>query len=259
MSAFGNPPGIDLRSYMSIGAWVLGWPDLALARARDGVRIARDLGHLFGLAQALFFQAIAHSLRGEVAAQRVLAAETVALSEAQGFALWLGVGRAWEAAVRVAGGEREAISDLLSGLALAETTGNQAGAPTNLGLLAEAHLAAGQLAEARGAAEAGLAIAAQTGQHLGDADLHRLLGEIVLADGGATADAEAAFLRSLEVARGQEAKSLELRTATRLARLWRHDRRDEARALLAPVYGGFTEGFATRDLVDAKALLDQLG
>jgi predicted ATPase len=92
-----------------------------------------------------------------------------------------------------------------------------------------------------------------------DADLHRLLGEIVLATGGAPADAEALFQRALAIARAQEARSFELIAATSLARLWRaQGRRAEAHALLAPVYGWFSEGFDTGDLVAARTLLDEL-
>lgn len=128
-----------------------------------------------------------------------------------------------------------------------------------LTLLGEAYLTAGQIPEARGAVEGGLALAAQTGQAFFDAELHRLRGETVLAGGDAPAEAEAAFLRGLDIARAQEAKSFDLRTATSLARLWRHQgKRAEAHALLAPIYGWFSEGFDTRDLIEAKALLAAL-
>src|SRR5262245_32985013 len=115
--------------------------------------------------------------------------------------------------------------------------------------------------------ETGLAIAAQTGQPGADTHLHRLHGEIVLrmVDGPgrsveADGTAELCFRRALDVARAQEAKSLELRAAMSLARLWRDQgKRTEARALLAPIYAWFSEGFDTGDLIEAKALLDELG
>ena len=98
------------------------------------------------------------------------------------------------------------------------------------------------------------------GQHYVDAELHRLRAEILLdKDGDAAEDAEALLGQSLEIARRQEAKSFELRAATSLARLWqRQGKGDAARALLAPLYDWFTEGFDTRDVKDAKALLDEL-
>ena len=105
----------------------------------------------------------------------------------------------------------------------------------------------------------GLAVAAQTGQPLFDADLHRLDGDLLLATGGTADEAAARYHRALAIAREQGARSFELRAATSLARLWRDQgKRAEARDLLAPVYATFTEGFATRDLIDAKALLDDI-
>jgi len=198
-------------------------------------------------------------MRRDVSSQRERAAEAMAFSEAHGFPFWLGLASTFHAAARVAAGEQEAVADLLPGLVQSGGTGNRGGAPGLLSVVADAYLTAGKLAEARSAVEGGLALAAQTGQHFMDAELHRLAGEIELAGGGAAADAEALFLRSLEIARSQEAKSPELRTATSLARLWRDQgRRVEARELLAPIHAWFTEGFDTRDLVEAKALLAEL-
>jgi predicted ATPase len=114
------------------------------------------------------------------------------------------------------------------------------------------------LAEARATIETACAVAAQTDQHFHDAELYRLKGQVLLAS-PAHAAAEGLFRQALAIARSQEAKSFELRAATSLVRLWREQgKRAEARALLAPVYGWFTEGFDTRDLQDAKALLEEL-
>ena len=97
------------------------------------------------------------------------------------------------------------------------------------------------------------------GQHYFDADLHRLDGDLFLGNGGAADEAAARYHRALAIARAQGARSFELRAATSLARLWRDQgKRAEARDLLAPVYGWFTEGFDARDLQDAKALLEEL-
>jgi predicted ATPase len=111
--------------------------------------------------------------------------------------------------------------------------------------------------EALGALGLGLAQAEQQGEHWYDAELHRLRAEILLdMDGNAIEEVEALFGQSLAIARGQEAKTFELRAATSLARLWqRQGKRDAARDLLAPLYAWFTEGFDTRDLIEAKALL----
>jgi predicted ATPase len=129
-----------------------------------------------------------------------------------------------------------------------------------LAVLAHAHMAVGQPAEAMIALQAALAISEQTGQPLLDAEFYRARGELVLAapDGG-PAQAESFFRRALEIAQAQEARSLELRAAMSLARLLRtQERADEARALLTPLYAWFTEGFDTSDLREAKALLEEL-
>jgi tetratricopeptide (TPR) repeat protein len=276
VSAAGGNPVILPVSYLDLGVialafgawplWSLGWPDAAIARAREAVRLAQELRDPFNLAYALMTESVTHWFRRDVAAQCERAGEVVALSEANGFPLWLGIGRVYQAAARVLGGESAAVADILAGLALCAETGSQGGAPDMFAVLAEAMLAAGQVAEARDAVETGLAIGEQTRQHTADANLHRLQGEIPLrnADGSrrsveAEATAEECFRRALEVGRAQETRSLELRAATSLARLWRDQGKcAEARDLLAPIYAWFTEGFDTRDLQDAKALLEEL-
>ena len=181
------------------------------------------------------------------------------LSETQGFPFWLGLGRALHAAARVVAGNAGALPEILDGMALVGQTGSQAGAPTLFAVLAEAQRATGKLAEAQGTVATALAVAAQTGQPLSNADLHRLDGDLLLATGGTADEAAARYHRALAIAREQGSRSFELRAATSLARLWRDQgKRTEARNLLAPVYATFTEGFDTRDLVDAKTLLDDL-
>jgi len=126
-------------------------------------------------------------------------------------------------------------------------------------VLADAQRAAGQLADAQNTVAIGLAIAEQTGQPAWDADLHRLGGDLLLATGGAAEEADVCYHRAHAIAREQGARSFELRAATGLARLWRDQgKRADARDLLAPVYGWFTEGFDTGDLQQAKALLEDL-
>jgi len=255
----GNDQGMAAMGFAAWNLSHLGQPDAALARAREAVALARRLDHPFSLALALFFEMSLHWWRRDVAAQRERAADMIALSETQGFPLWLGVGRAYHAAARVVAGDAGALPEMLDGMALAGETGSQAGAPALFALLAEAQQAAGQLAEAQGTAATALAVAAQTGSFFGDADLHRLDGDLLLATGGAADEAAARYHRALAIAREQGARSLELRAATSLARLWRDQgKRAEARDLLAPIYAWFTEGFDTRDLQDAKALLEEL-
>jgi len=246
----GNDQGISARIYSAQNVWYLGKPDAALARGLDD---------LFSLAFALFFETVVHWHRCDVAAQRERVTEVLALSETQGFPLWLGLGRAFRGAARVTEGDPGALAEVMEGVAFAAETGNQLGAPAILLRVAEAQQAAGQLAEAQGTVATALTVAAQTGQPFVDADLHRLDGDLLLATGGPTDEAAARYHRALAIAREQGARSFELRAATSLARLWRDQgNRAEARALLAPLYAWFTEGFDTRDLQEAKALLEEL-
>ncbi len=158
---------------------------------------------------------------------------------------------------RVVAGDAAGLQESLKALALIRETGYQT--PGIFYVLAETQQAGGQLAEARAAVTAALAMSAQLAQPLWDADLHRLDGDLILATGGAPEEAAAHYQQALDIARAQDAKSFELRAATSLARLWRDQgRHAEARDLLAPLYAWFTEGFNTGDLKDAKALLDEL-
>jgi class 3 adenylate cyclase len=256
VSALAGDAGVVALIYAGWNLWHLGWPDRALARVREGVVLARRLSDPFNLGHALAFEMVLHWLRRDGRAQRERALETIAISEAHGFPLWLALGRTFGAAARVAGGEHGALADLLAGLALAAERPNQAGAPALFAVLGETNLAVGRPAEARGAVEAGHVFAG-TGQLFFEAELHRLEGEIVLAGGG---EPEAAFQRALDIARKLGARSFELRAATSFARRWRDQgKAAQARELLQPLYNWFTEGFDTKDLRDAKALLAELG
>jgi len=200
-------------------------------------------------------------LRRDWRAERERAADVIALGDVQGFPLLRGAGRIYHGLARVHAGEgADALTEVAEGLALHTSTGNRGGIPGMLAGLADGQRAAGQHAVALRMVESGLTLASDTGQHFCDAGLFHLKGELLLATKPASSgEAEALFRRALDIARAQEAKSFELRAATSLARLWqRQGKRAEARALLAPVYAWFTEGLDTRDLIEAKALLDEL-
>jgi predicted ATPase len=135
-------------------------------------------------------------------------------------------------------------------------TGNMANGPMMLGYLADAYHRAGQDTQALGTVDAGLALSQATRQTQWDAELHRMKGELVLQDRADEEEAERLFHRALEIARSQQAKSLELRAALSLGRLWNEQGHPErSRELLAPICAGFTEGFDSPDLVEARALL----
>lgn len=249
-----------MLGYAAWNLWCLGSSDRALARAGEAVRLARRLNHPFSLAFALFFETVIHWHRRDSTRQRERAAEVVALSETQGFPLFLGLGRALYVATCVEAGDVAALPQMFEALSVARQTGNRGAEPEILMCLAETQQAAGQLAEARATVAMGLAISEQLAQPFWDADLHRLDGDLILAIGGAPEEAAARYQQALDIARAQEAKSFELRAATSLARLWRDQgKRAEAHDLHAPIYGWFTEGFETGDLKDAKALLDEFG
>jgi adenylate cyclase len=226
----------------------------------EGVALARRLDHAFSLAFALSWLAGQSYQMHDFTRCRTAGEEAVALSERHGFPLWSGLGRFYAGIARArAEGAPDAVADAVEGLALAATTGNQAGATLMLGKLAAAQHAAGLHADARQTVEAARAVAEQTGQHLYDAELSRLEGEVFIDQDNARPQAEVCFQHALDVARSQGARTLELRAATSLARLWRNQaKRGEARELLTPIYDWFTEGFDTQDLKDAKALLKEL-
>jgi class 3 adenylate cyclase/tetratricopeptide (TPR) repeat protein len=259
MGMFGADHGVGSLGYGAWTLWFLGYPESALARAREAVALAQRLCHPFSVAYALFFETALHWLRGDTPATRERATEVIALSEAHDFALFVGVGRAFHAAACVSEGDFDALPKITDGLAVAAQTGNQGGSPGLMLVLAEVQGAARRLADASSTVAMALSLATETGQRFCDAALHRLDGDLLLACDGSADDAAARYRRALDIAREQQARSLELRAATSLARLWqRQGKRAEARALLAPVYTWFTEGFDTGDLVEAKALLDEL-
>jgi class 3 adenylate cyclase/predicted ATPase len=257
----GQDPGVVGRTYGAVALWSTGRPDQARAWAAEGVELARSLGHPLSLAFALVFAAFVHVIRREPGEAQRQASEAIALSSEQGFPLWLGAGavaRGWATAAR--GLATEGVEEVRSGLAQLGATGVKLAAPLFALLLADANRRIRAFEEASGALELAVSLAEETRQHFYDAELQRLGGEILLDQGTPDAgEAERRFRRAIEIARSQKAKSLELRAATSLTRLWRDQgKRTQARDLLAPIYGWFTEGFSTQDLKDARALLEEL-
>jgi predicted ATPase len=249
---------------LGVGAWnlwYLGHVDRALARAEQALAFARTLADPFVVAFAFFMATVVHRLPRDARAQRECAAEVISIGDAQGLAFFRGGGRIYHGLARVMLGEgANGLAEVSEGLALAAGTGNRGALPGLLASLAEGQRLADQPDNALRTVEGGLALAADTGQHFHDANLLRLKGDLLLtADPSMNSEAEALFGRALDVARAQGARCFELRAATSRARLWHSEGRSaEARAALAPLYGWFSEGHGSGDLIDAKALLEQL-
>ena len=190
------------------------------------------------------------------------------LSEEQGFSYGLVQGTLlWGWALVGQGQGEEGIAQIRRGLAALRATGAEAVRPYYLALLAEAYGKEGQTAEGLSAlTEALEAVNNNIGARFYEAELYRLKGTLTLKQSGVRSpesevekEAEECFQKALEIARQQQAKSLELRAVMSLSRLWqRQGRKDEARQILAEIYGWFTEGFDTKDLQEAKALLEEL-
>jgi predicted ATPase len=253
--------GVVSRSLAAHCQVPLGYPDRGLATSQEAVALAKQVEHPFTLASALGWEGLVHQMRRERDLTLERADEMIALAEEFGFPIYLGMGRAFRGWARADSQQSgEAVAEIQQGLAELARTGTGMGASGFLSLLAEGFWRVGRHDDALGALELGVARAQEQGQHSYDAGLHRLRAEILLdRDAGALEEAQTLLRRALEIARGQEAKFYELRAATSLARLLRdQEQRDDARALLAPIYNWFTEGFDTQDLKDAKALLDEL-
>ncbi len=199
------------------------------------------------------------SLVGDNAALDERAGQLVAVATEQGFVHWRAEGTIYRGWVKVKNGDvAEGISLLRSGSAAYRATGAEFWVPHHIALLAGACETAGQIEEAVTLLDDALQIVKRTGERWLAAELYRHKGELLLRQGQSEA-AEELYRKALSIAQEQEAKLWELRAAASLARLRRDQgRRAEARDLLAPVYGWFTEGFDTPDLIEAKALLDEL-
>jgi predicted ATPase len=258
---YGGDAGVHCRSYDAFTLWSLGYPDQGLAQSHEAVTLALQVAHPLSLSAALCCAALFHQLRREERCTQERAEAAISLAQEQGFPILIAIGSCLHGWVLVQQGQaREGIEQMSQGLIAVRATGAELLRPCFLALLAEAHGAMGQPAEGLMTLTEALTLADKTGERWYEAELHRLQGELLLQQNSDTqAEAETCFHHALDIARTQQAKSFELRTATSLARLWQQQgKRQEAHDLLAPVYHWFTEGFETADLKDAKALLDAL-
>jgi class 3 adenylate cyclase/tetratricopeptide (TPR) repeat protein len=250
----GHDPGACARLLGAWAEWLLGYPEKALASSADSVFMAERIAHPFTLSLALTFCAVLHVNRREPeqALSIVEAVETLVAEQRLSLPLELGIVHG--GALVGKGDAEEAIGRIREGVL--KSTG--LGRPYGLAFLAEGLARYGDRVAALTALQEGLEIARTTGEHGWDAELHRLAGTVLLSENKRN-QGEASLQQAIRIARAQQAKSLELRAVRDLARLWdEQGRRLEARDLVAPVYGWFTEGFDTADLKETKALLHQL-
>jgi predicted ATPase len=253
----GFHPNGNALACLGVVLLALGYPEQALARSRASVAEARKLAHPPSLASVLAFGAVPFALVGDGAVLGEWADELVAVASEQGLPFWGAIGTSYRGWVKVRNGEvSEGISLLRNGTAAFRGTGAELFAPYPVSLLASACQIAGQIGESLTVLDGALQIVQRTGERWLAAELYRHKGELLLRQRHDQA-AEELYCKALSIAVEQGAKLWELRAAANLARLRRDQGRcAEARDLLAPIYGWFTEGFDTPDLKDAKALLD---
>lgn len=282
--------GVNSRAWLANVLWILGYSDEAVRHSREGLASARQLGHFLTLVLALYAACHVHQRRGEEQPVRESVQELERLIRGKNLLIgdvWVEVFGGWLAVME--GRLDEGLRRIGEGTAAWQRTGAIFGTTAQLIVLAEACMASGRIEEGLEAVASALAVVKRTGARPNESDLHRLRGELLLSsqlsavsyqqsavghqelgagDGGVgealegadhEQEAEACFFAALEVARQQQAKAYELRSATSLACLWgRQGRREEARELLAPVCGWFAEGFDTPDLQSARRLLSEL-
>ena len=273
---------------------LLGYPDRGLRKSREALTLAREQAHANSIAFASFSTAYVHCLRREHEEAREQADALITLTTEQGLPFWLAVGTMARGYALVEQGDGEAgIAHIRQGLAAFRASRGEQTKTYSLAWLAQAYGKGGQVKEGLAVLAEALEFVDRTEERYYEAELYRLKGELTLQksrvqgpESGvkkrresrianrqskipspqplalstqAEAEAEGCFHKAIEVAQHQQAKSLELRATMSLARLWqRQDKKDDARQMLAAIYGWFTEGFDTKDLQEAKALLQEL-
>jgi predicted ATPase/class 3 adenylate cyclase len=256
---YGQDPGVVSLSWAAAALWHLGCPDQALKRSEEALALARAVGHPFTLAYALALAALFRNLRREWPLAEERAAATIALSTEQGFAFFLVFGIIYRGWARVEQGTvEEGIAQLRHGLAARSDLAAEVFQPLALSKLAEACGKLGQTEEALALIAEALAAVERTRERVWEAEIYRVKGELLL-DSKGSSEAETCLRHAIDISRHQSAKSLELRAAMSLSRvLQKQGKKEEARQMLADIYGWFTEGFDTPDLKEAKALLEEL-
>ncbi|MGE5224843.1 MAG: ATP-binding protein, partial [Omnitrophica WOR_2 bacterium] len=256
----GLDPEVSGLCHSSLAYWLLGYPEQARQKSQEALAWAEELGHPFMIAWAKFFAAQLYCYLREVTMTRKAAEETIAISRDIGAAVFLAAGNVLMGWVLAEQGQfAEAVPQQQQALTTLGMIGAELGRIQQIPLLLDTYAKAGRAAEGLALVEEALKEASAAEYRMVEPDLLRCKGELLLVNGNPAVEAEAYFLKSIEMARNMEAKSWELRAALSLCRLWqRQGKSTDAYPLLSSIYNWFTEGFDTLDLIEARQLLDEL-
>jgi serine phosphatase RsbU (regulator of sigma subunit) len=257
----GENTGVTHRCYLALASWHLGSPDRALAINAEARELARTIHHPFSLEYALHHTGWLHQHCRLANETEAAGREEMQVATEQGFVFWLASGRLFQAAgLLVRGRIEEGLRLFQNALADYRATGAILGLPYYLSILAEALTKAHRYDEARLAFDEAFELVEENDDRFQEAELHRLRGELHLAEAHDEPHAARCFQSAIEIAREQGSRAWELRASVSLARLWqRQGRGHEALGALTAVFDSFTEGFDSPDLADATALLRELG
>ena len=256
----GEDAGVTHRCYLALALWYLGFPDQALRLNDEMLRLARAINQAFSLEYALHHTGwlYQHCRLGTQA--QAAGDEQIRIATEQGFRFWHASGTLYAASgLLLQGRLQEGLRLLQKGLEAYRATGAELAVPYYLSMLADTCMQVGRFSEARAALNEALTLVAKNDERFQEAELHRLKGELVLAESGDQTTAEVCFRQAIETAQHQHSKAWELRATTSMARLWqKQGRREDALRALSAARGLFAEGFTMPDLVKATALLEAL-
>ncbi len=257
---YAQDPGVVCRSQLAIVLWVLGYPDQARKCSQEALALAQDIPHPFSIAFSQLICASVNSFCRDAPKSQELAEALIDLSTEHGFMHWLALGNYFRGFALISQGQiEEGITQARQSIADYQATGAALDYSLYLAGLIEGYMKTGQTEACRVMIDDALAFVEQTGERYGEAALNGLQGEILQMQGVDEAEVERCFWKGIQAARRQHAKSWELRVTMTLCRLWqKQGKREDARQLLAEIYGWFTEGFDTGDLKEARALLEEL-
>jgi predicted ATPase len=262
VTRFGQDLGVANLSFRSLALGLLGYPSAAQSDYNDAIRYAREIGHPASLMLALIYKNLLEVfLTGDYQSAMTSINEVVSLAETSGALMWKVAATYCRGYVySLTGKPFDGLPLIETNVAIWKSAGAKMFGPLLSGYTGRAYLNAGKFDAARQSIQEAMTAIETTGERWIEAEVNRVAGEIEAKSSEQDAlKAEAHFQTALRIARQQQAKSWELRAATSLARLWRDQGKVlQARELLAPVYGWFSEGFDTRDLKEAKALLQEL-